>query len=872
MRTWPLVGREEELAVVAEARATPGCSGVVVAGAAGVGKSRLLKEAVARAARDGCATSSVGGFAATSGIPLAAFAAYPVSVPSDDEAELLQAAAASVVRAARGRRLVLSVDDAHVLDPRSAALVHRLAVAGTAFLIVGVRSGEPAPDPVVALWEHGLAARLELQSLSRGEVARLVADALGGYVDVRTAQELWRESEGNPLFLRELVLQGVESATLVHDGDVWRRTGAVPAGNRLVEVIGARIGQLDPAERRLAELLAVAGSLDVATVHRLATDGAVASLEARGILTTETDRRRTQVRLAHPLYAEVLRPHLVLRARALRTALADALEATPLRRAGDLLRLATWRLDSLGQLDPALAVASGRQAEALLDHELAERLARAAVDAGGGFEAELLLAEALTGRRDGEAAEFLLARLGEQAVDDDRRTRVVLVRARNLLFNLHRASDGHAVLAAANETVTDVDCRDELALLQGQLAQYDGRYGAALAAVLPVVERPGISDGRLVRGMAVAANAFASRGERDRAEAAADRGLQAATRLGRDLRLVEASLLSCKWRMLMRERMVDAEALALETFQRALDEGCYEVAVQFAMPVGTSALFQGKVRTAQRRISEALALVRRHDVAGQERPVLLALTEATALAGDVAAAADLYDQGLGLGAFETFEPWLARARGWVEAARGAVGEARRLCREAADVARSQGQIPAEASALHDLVRLGGVSTDVAGRLSELPPDPLGDIYAAHAEAALSGSGSCLDGVAASFALIGANLWAAEAAAMAASAHRETGRQASARASAERARSLLAHCEGARTPALAALDGDHVRRLTDRQRHIAGLAAVGLPSREIAERLGLSVRTVDNQLARVYSALGVAGRSELAAVLGPPGAA
>ena len=872
MRTWPLVGREEELAVVAEALVTPGCGGVVVAGAAGVGKSRLLKEAVALAARDGYATISVAGFAATSGIPLASFAGHSVSAPGDDESELLQAAATSVVRAAGGRPLVLAVDDAHVLDPSSAALVHRLAVAGAAFLIVGVRSGERAPDAVAALWRDGLAVRLELQSLSRVEAGRLLADALGGYVDVRMVHELWRESGGNPLFLRELVLQGIESATIVHDGDVWRRSAPVPAGNRLIEVIGARFGRLDAEERRLAELLALAGTLDGATVRRLATREAADSLEARGILTAETDGRRSQVRLAHPLYAEALRPHLVLRGRALRTALADALEATGLRRAGDLLRLATWRLDSLTALDASLAVAAGRQAESLLDHDLAERLARAAADAGGGFEAELLLAVALTGRREGQAAEALLARLADEAVDDDRRTRVVLVRARNLLFNLNRAADGHSLLAAVVDTVTDVDCRDELALLQGELAQYDGQYDAAVDAVLAVVDRPGISDRRLVRGMSVAANALVSMGDHDRAEAAADRGLEAAARLGRDLRLVEATLVNCKWRVMMRQRMPDAEALALETFQRALDEGAYEVAVQFAMPVGTSALFQGKVRTARRRVSEALALVRRHDVAGQERPVLLALVEATALTGDVAAAADLYAQGAGLCAFETFQPWLARARAWVEAGRGAVAEARRLCREAADVARSQGQIPAEASALHDLVRLGAVTADVAERLAELPTDPLVATFAAHARAALAADGGGLDRVAASFERIGANLWAAEAAAMASAAHRQAGRPASAQTSAGQARSLLARCEGARTPALVALDGDDLRRLTDRQRHIAALAAEGLPSREIAKRLGLSVRTVDNQLARVYSTLGVTGRTELAGVLGHPGAA
>ena len=40
----------------------------------------------------------------------------------------------------------------------------------------------------------------------------------------------------------------------------------------------------------------------------------------------------------------------------------------------------------------------------------------------------------------------------------------------------------------------------------------------------------------------------------------------------------------------------------------------------------------------------------------------------------------------------------------------------------------------------------------------------------------------------------------------------------------------------------------------------------MPSREIADRLYLSTRTVDNHLLRVYAKLGVTGRAELAAAL------
>ena len=80
----------------------------------------------------------------------------------------------------------------------------------------------------------------------------------------------------------------------------------------------------------------------------------------------------------------------------------------------------------------------------------------------------------------------------------------------------------------------------------------------------------------------------------------------------------------------------------------------------------------------------------------------------------------------------------------------------------------------------------------------------------------------------------------------------------------RAAGLAGVCEGARTPALDA--PVLVSPLTPRERDIAALAAQGSSSKDIADRLYLSVRTVNNHLQSVYTKLGVTGRRQLAAAL------
>ena len=128
---WPLVGREGELERIAQARADGECPGVVVSAVAGVGKSRLAREALAAAQREGAVIHWAQATTSAAAVPLGAFAGLvPDEVRSDEPLELMRRSAEALGRRTDGRMVVVGVDDAQLLDPVSAALVLHLTVYG----------------------------------------------------------------------------------------------------------------------------------------------------------------------------------------------------------------------------------------------------------------------------------------------------------------------------------------------------------------------------------------------------------------------------------------------------------------------------------------------------------------------------------------------------------------------------------------------------------------------------------------------------------------------------------------------------------------------------------------------------------------------
>ena len=179
-RVWPLVGRADELAVVTEAM-DGDAGGVLLAGAPGVGKTRLATECLALADERGWHSAVVRANQAVKSIPYGAFAPHlPAAFRNDGEADALRQAAAAINGSARDTRLMLVVDDAHALDDGSAALLHLLASSPQVFLVVTARSGSEAPEPVIELWKDDHIARIDVSTLDASETGALLTAVLGG--------------------------------------------------------------------------------------------------------------------------------------------------------------------------------------------------------------------------------------------------------------------------------------------------------------------------------------------------------------------------------------------------------------------------------------------------------------------------------------------------------------------------------------------------------------------------------------------------------------------------------------------------------------------------------------------------------------------
>ncbi len=519
-----VVGRQAELErlrqhVRGAAVGVGGC--VFVTGEGGIGKSRLLNEVILEAKRRGVPVlvgrASVGGpvsfgvmaealrswlrsrLAGATRPPAVFDAGLRLILPEWPGEPTASGLTASQLRLlaleglvelvgglAAGHGVVVALDDVHAADAESLDALRYLAGAGLdgVLIVAAARMGESAvADQLVDNLAHlGLAEVAPVEPLEAGEVDDLLSAILGSRPPVDFVREVISRTDGVPLLVEEVLDAHVRAGSLIIDERGVRWRGGVNIVPRAVAaVVGGRLDRLPPEQRDVITAGAVVGLADgdlLAAVARQPPTTVRAALIAAvdtGILETIAGR----IEFRHAVVGDAVRDYAS--PGAVRAAHARAVAALEPVAEGDpsVLERRATHLVALGESDAAAA--------ALVAAAGASLAARAPLHA----EALASRAHALASRPDGRdaAADVLAAALSAQgrwsdalAVDQNTVTR--RGQSTDRWMRMARcALDSrliHLARSLTNEAAGFGEPSPFFAVTVGRLELFDGDAGSAL--------------------------------------------------------------------------------------------------------------------------------------------------------------------------------------------------------------------------------------------------------------------------------------------------------------------------------------------------------------------------------------------------------
>ena len=519
-RNWPILRRDVQYATIHSALVErTGICGIVVIGDAGVGKTTLARLVTQSLP---CPVRWVAGTESARSIPLGVFAHLAGSATSRDPVGVLAAARETIL--AEGRS-VIGVDDAHLLDQLSATLLHQLALDGSVRIVATVRSGESVPDAITSLWKDGYLQRLHLMAFTKDECVGLIEQALGGRVEGLSSDLMWEASGGNALFVRHLVEGALEAGTLRQVRGVWQLRGRTAVTSELASLLDGRIDQLPDDVLHLLRLLTFCEPLDLDTLTSLVGSDAVEDAETRGLIRVVAEHHSGDVRFNHPLFGELIRRRLgMAAARRLRGELVRALRDRPLRAPGQRIRLAELTLDSDEAPDVKLLVTAARDAIALTNITLGERLARAAVSRGGGLDASELLARSLLWQGKAAESEETLSLFNPDTMTELELVRWGTARIANLQWSMGDAEGADEVLKLLRSKVTHPGLRLLVDGVASASLLFENQLDEAVAHAERVLADPAASAAAVEWAVFGGALALALMGRVDEVAVVAERG------------------------------------------------------------------------------------------------------------------------------------------------------------------------------------------------------------------------------------------------------------------------------------------------------------------------------------------------------------
>ncbi|WP_082953104.1 LuxR family transcriptional regulator [Mycobacterium sp. 852002-10029_SCH5224772] len=838
--------------------------GVALVGDSGVGKStlaRMLAKTVESAGRTvHFALGTQTGYA----VPLGAFSRAVTLGVAHEPAVMLAAAHMSLCQE---KNLVAVVDDAQLLDPLSATLVNQLAADRSARLIMTIRSGEPVSDAVTALLKERLLLTVHVDPFTREQTALLAGVVLGGPVESALVDELFERSAGNPLLLRGFLTAGQESGTLVRTEEGWQLRGPLRADRELHDALEFRLQSLSPAELEVVEILATAERLKWEVLRDICDADVVTTLERRGLIQLVADGSHAVAQLNQPMLGEAATRYAgTVRSRQVNGKLVRALQKHE-RAGGRLLRLpglqgrirlAQFMMRSDLEPDLDVVIEAAADALAMSNVALGEELARFAVDRGGGLPAALVLAEAMSWQGRGEEADSVL--VDAEPSDDDEWliARWGCLRAANLHF-------GCGDVEAATRALDDVKKRVAseagirlLTALEVSMGYFHGDVETTIELGLGLCESD-LSPTATAWAVFPTCGALAAAGRFSEVSRIAELGLRASRLCGLGPHQFNIGMME-----VMAASAAGDDRAVERVYKRyaAMAAGLPEAKAMVDAMLGLVHVARGELASACSAFVDSVVVFAQGFPSPWLALVAALLAQAEGERGDGAAAAAALrhaDKAYGPHV-AVFLPELELARAWERASVGETAAAQTHAVQAAQIAEAAGMHAVELRARHAAVRFGDRSQ--ARRLEKLARmlnTALAEAVADHARGLAQHDGHLLDVTAHKFADLGALAFAADASAQAASEHACRGDRGEKFESSTWAHALASQC-GARTPAVAAAASP--LPFSGRERQIVMLVAAGLSNRQIANRLVISVRTVEGHLYRIFARLGINTREQL----------
>ena len=531
-----LVGRDNEMALltglireVARARG----SSVLIEGEPGIGKSALVRAAVAKATEAGCQVFWGAGDELGQALPLLPFldalrVREPAANPrrdtivrllrgevaadrgTDVPAVLAEQLLALVAEQCAVRPAILVVDDLQWADQASVALWGRLARSArqVPLLLIGMMRPVPLRDDLLVLRRVAdETTRLQLTGLTEAAVAELIAALVGAQPD-GTLLRLAGGAAGNPLYVTELVAALSRSASLTITEAGAAELAGGPAPGSLSAAIADRLGFVAGPVREVLRAAALLGTdfavSDLAIVLGRGVPDLIPAVDqahAAGVLAESGQGlgfRHPLIRAA--LYDDIPAPVRAAWHREAGRALAEA-GAPPDRVARQLLR--------------AVGGPDGRAEP--MDEWVLDWLARTA--------------DLLVGQAPGVAAELLTRATSSSPAGSAQRGWL----ASRLADALYRTGDTAAAEQVATRALDQPADPDLLIDLHWTLAQCRMRAGESaesLAMLDRALAAPGLSARQRARLLVLAARTHDYFGEVEKAGQVATRALAAAAEAG----------------------------------------------------------------------------------------------------------------------------------------------------------------------------------------------------------------------------------------------------------------------------------------------------------------------------------------------------